>query len=69
MTAIRLIGEHHVSHHEGTVLTIADEGTVRTNPNTVTIQHARRLVAFGEAEWVGEPPANEPQMDHPEGTG
>ena len=72
-----LIGEHHTSHSDGTVLTIADEATARTDPNTVTLEHARNLVASGEAEWVGEtaaegdgePPvitlADEAQIDHP----
>jgi hypothetical protein len=56
MPAIRLIGEHHTSHSDGTVLTMADEATARTDPNTVTLEHARNLVASGEAEWVdGEP--------------
>jgi hypothetical protein len=71
MPAIRLIGEHH----DRTMLTIADEATARTDPNTVTIEHARNLVASGEAEWVdgepgegdGKPPvvtlADEPQID------
>jgi hypothetical protein len=75
MTSIRLIGEHHP---DGTVLTIADEATARTDPNTVTLEHARNLVASGEAEWVGETAAEgdgespvitlaeEPQIDPPD---
>ena len=65
MTAIRLIGEHHP---DGAVLTIADEATARTHPNTVTLEHARNLVASGDAEWVREPLvtlAEEPQASHP----
>ena len=64
MTAVRLIGEHH----DDTVLTVADEAIARTNPNTVTIDHARKLVACGEAEWIREPLttlADEHQIDHP----
>jgi hypothetical protein len=60
MTAIRLIGEHHTTtHHDGTVLTVADEATARTDPNTVTLEHARKLVAYGEAEWVSPEPLSE----------
>jgi len=78
MPAIRLIGEHHTSHSDGTVLTIADEATARADPNTVTLEHARNLVASGEAEWVGEMAAEgdgespvitlaeEPQIDPPD---
>jgi len=62
MAAIRLIGEHHTSDRDGTVLTIADEAVARANPNTVTLEHARNLVAWEQAEWV-EP--EEPPMDHP----
>jgi len=47
MPAIRLIGEHHTSDRDGTVLTIADEAVARVNPNTVTLEHARNLVAWG----------------------
>jgi hypothetical protein len=77
MPAIRLIGEHHP---DGRVLTVADEVVARTDPNTVTLEHAGNLVASGEAEWVGEPEhdsgtpapvvtlAEEPQQDHPEET-
>jgi hypothetical protein len=63
MPAIRLIGEHHTSDRDGTVLTIADEEVARANPNTVTLEHARRLIAWGQAEWVDEP--EEPQIDQP----
>jgi hypothetical protein len=56
MTAIRLIGEHHTSQG-GTVLTIGDEEAARNSPLVVTLEHAQRLVAFGEAEWIDEPPA------------
>jgi hypothetical protein len=69
MTAIRLIGEHHTFDRDSRVLTIADEATARTDPNTVTLEHARKLVASGEAEWVREPLvtlADEHQIDHPE---
>ena len=74
LSAIRLTGEHH----DGTALTIADEATARTDPTTVTLAHARNLVASGEAEWVGETPgqgdgeppvitlADEAQIDHPD---
>jgi hypothetical protein len=68
MPAIRLIGEHHTSHRGGKVLTVGDEAAARSSPNIVTLAHARNLVAHGEAEWVGEPPADEPQQDHPEET-
>jgi hypothetical protein len=79
LSAIRLIGEHHTSHSDRTMLTVADEATARTDPNTVTLEHARNLVASGEAEWVGETPgegdgeppvitlADEAQIDHPDG--
>ena len=67
MPAIRLIGEHH----DGAMLTIAGETTARTDPNSVTLAHARNLVASGEAEWVGGVPAitlaDEPQQEHPAG--
>jgi hypothetical protein len=63
MPAIRLIGEHHTSDRDGTVLTIADEAVARANPNTVTLEHARNLVAWGQAEWINEPEA--PQIDQP----
>jgi hypothetical protein len=56
MTAIRLIGEHHTSQR-GTVLTIGDEEAARSSPRIVTLEHARKLVGHGVAEWVGEPPA------------
>jgi hypothetical protein len=60
MSAIRLIGSHHTSHHHGEVLRLADESTVRNNPaNVVTLAHARTLVAAGDAEWVGVPPPPE----------
>jgi hypothetical protein len=62
MPAIRLIGEHHTTDRDGAVLTIADEAVARVNPNTVTLEHARNLVAWGQAEWVDEP--EEPQMEH-----
>ncbi len=71
MTAIRLIGEHHTSDREGTVLTVADERTALTNPSTVSLSQARRLVGCGRAEWVGAPSvitlADESQIDHPGG--
>jgi len=57
MAAIRLIGQHHTTHHEGSVLTIGDEATARVNPHVVTMAHAYNLIATGEAEWIGEPPA------------
>ena len=56
MTAIRLIGEHHTSQR-GTVLTIGDEEAPRSSLRIVTLEHARKLVGHGVAEWVGEPPA------------
>lgn len=56
MSAIRLIGQNHATHHEGAVLSIADERTAMTNRNTVTLEHAHVLVERGEAEWVGLPP-------------
>ena len=45
------------------MLTIADEAVARANPNTVTLEHARNLIAWGQAEWVDEP--EEPPMDQP----
>jgi diadenosine tetraphosphate (Ap4A) HIT family hydrolase len=54
MHAIRLIGQHHATHHEGEVLSIADERTARTNRNTVTQEHAHVLVERGDAEWVSQ---------------
>ena len=62
MTAIRLIGEHHNSNRSPTVLTIGDEEAARNSPHIVTLEHARKLVAHGVAEWIGEPPA---QQDDP----
>jgi hypothetical protein len=56
MTAIRLIGQHDTSQRP-TVLTIGDEEAARNSPHIVTLEHARNLVAYGVAEWVGEPPA------------
>jgi hypothetical protein len=36
-------------------------GTAAHNsPNIVTLEHARNLVAYGVAEWVGEPPPADP---------
>lgn len=65
MTAIRLIGQHHTTHHEGSVLTIGDEATARVNPHVVTVAHAYNLIAAGEAEWVGEPPPrDEAEHEH-----
>ncbi len=56
MSAIRLIGQHHTTHHDGTVLQIAEEHVVKTNSNVVTLDYARDLVANGDAEWVGDVP-------------
>jgi hypothetical protein len=39
-----------------TVLTIGDETAARNSPRIVTLEHARNLVAYGVAQWVGEPP-------------
>jgi hypothetical protein len=57
MTAIKLIGKYHNSHRRQTVLTIGDEEAARNSPRIVTLEHARRLVAHGVAEWIGETPA------------
>ena len=54
MASIRLIGPHHSCR--STVLTIGDETAAHNGPNIVTLEHARNLVAYGVAEWVGEPP-------------
>ena len=54
MATIRLIGPHH--SRRSTVLTIGDETAAHNGPNIVTLEHARNLVAYGVAEWVGEPP-------------
>jgi len=62
MTAIRLIGEHHNSHRRQTVLTIGHEEVARNSPHIVTLEHARKLVAHGVAEWIGEAPT---QQDDP----
>jgi hypothetical protein len=62
MTAIRLIGDHHTSHRRHTVLIIGDETAARNSPHIFTLEHARNLVAYGVAEWIGDPPA---QQDHP----
>jgi hypothetical protein len=60
MAAIRLIGRHH--NRRSTVLTIGDETAARNSPRIVTLEHARNLVAYGVAQWVGEPPpADDPQ--------
>lgn len=71
--AIRLIGQHHTSHHHGEVLQIADESVVRNNPTfVVTLARAHELVARGDAEWVGQAPRPElmtlaaPPGDRPE---
>jgi hypothetical protein len=56
MTAIKLIGEHHTSRRRQTVLTIGDERAARNSPRIVTLEHARKLVAHGLAEWIEEPP-------------
>ncbi len=65
MTAIRLLGHHHTSHHHGAVLDIADEAVVRNNPaSVITLSRARELVERGQAEWVGEPAVEqEPQPE------
>jgi hypothetical protein len=60
MTAIRLVARHHTSYRNQTVLTVGDETAARNSPRVVTIKHARNLVARGVAEWVGEPPRDEP---------
>jgi len=40
---------------------IGDETAAHNGPNIVTLEHARNLVAYGVAEWVGEPqPADDP---------
>ncbi len=54
MAAIRLIGPHHNRYR--TVLTIGDETAAPNSPHIVTLERARNLVAYGVAEWVGEPP-------------
>jgi hypothetical protein len=57
MSAIRLVGAHHTSHHEGEELTVTDsEVLATTSPHLVTLRHAHDLVARGDAEWIGEPP-------------
>jgi hypothetical protein len=48
------IGQHH--DRRGTVLTIGDEAAALNSPNIVPLEHARKLIAHGVAEWVGEPP-------------
>jgi hypothetical protein len=60
MTDIRLIARHHTSHRHHTVLTVGDETAARNSPRIVTLKHARNLVAYGVAEWVGEAPRDEP---------
>ncbi len=58
---IRLIGDHHATHHSGTVLGVTeDETRVAANRNLVHLAHARELVAKGGAEWVGLAAAEAP---------
>lgn len=55
---IRLIGDHHASHHHGEHLTVTDNPAI-VNPQVVHRNHAENLVARGEAEWVTRWPAPE----------
>lgn len=56
MSAIRLIGHDHTSHHHGEILMVAPDAIALVNRNTVTAKNAADLVAKGRAVWVGEPP-------------
>jgi hypothetical protein len=61
MPSIRLIGQHHTSHHHGEVLHVAEEIAVINNPATlITLDRAREIVERGDAEWV-DPPENADQ--------
>lgn len=51
---IRLLGEGHPLHHDGTVLGVVDsEALAASNRNVVHRAHAEHLVDARHAEWVG----------------
>lgn len=58
---IRLIGDHHASHHHGAHLYVTD--TAATNPDMVEVGNAEQLVARGEAEWISRSRGPRPETE------
>lgn len=51
---VRLIGSHHTTHKDGAVLEVVrDEASIAQSSERIAVDHARRLIAAGDAEWVG----------------
>lgn len=50
---VRILGEHHASHHHGTVLVVTDNHA-DTHSGAIYRDHAEVLVERGEAEWVSD---------------
>jgi len=50
---LRILGEHHASHHHGTVLAVTDN-PAETHSGAVYRDQAEAMIAKGEAEWVDE---------------
>lgn len=59
---IRLVGDHHATHHHGAQLMVTDNAAA-SHPDMVHIDHAEQLVARGEAEWVSRSRGPRPETE------